>query len=68
MCQSKEVWKHWEMYQELFVNEVQRKKVKGLISISSFPCFSSQVLQVVQLFFFAPGTFLNYEGFIESLE
>lgn len=30
MCQSNEVWKHWEKYQELFVNEVQtKKKVKG---------------------------------------
>lgn len=66
MCQSNEVWKHWEKYQELFVNEVQTKK-KSRDNNLLFPLFLLPVLQVVQVLF-APGTFLNYEGFIEPLK
>lgn len=66
MCQSNEVWKHWEKYQELFVNKVQTKK-KSRDNNLLFPLFFLPVLQVVQVLF-APGTFLNYEGFIEPLK
>lgn len=68
MCQRKEVWKHWEKYQELFVNEFQTKPPKkSRDKCLLFPYFSSQVLKVVQVLF-APGTFLDYEGFMESFE
>lgn len=50
MCQSNEVWKHWEKYQELFVNEVQTKKKSQGITISSFPYFSSQFYKLYKSF------------------
>lgn len=45
----------------------RQKKKKSRDNNLLFPLFLLPVLQVVQVLF-APGTFLNYEGFIEPLK